>query len=153
MKRVITIIFRWALIADMFILSAVFLKLFANPFANPFSTPVVSASELQTIGPAAKDLMIKMEMVGLSPRDIGQITRPSFTANGRMITLKKDNMQIFEYADPDTATNEASALTLKYKNSSRSPLWKKQMHVRANGTLVMFYMGDQSSIVDFIAQN
>lgn len=98
------------------------------------------------VGPKTNALILDLENIGLDPISVSNITRDFFSAEGKMITLDGDNIQVFEYADSLAATGE---LFLFQKSAqTRRGSWKKNVHLYANVNLIIFYMGERKNIID-----
>ena len=149
----------WILAIDIFIFAAVILKIFyfqptvQLAFASTIhisNEPAAIASD--TVGPATNSLIDQLKMGGLSVTNVQLFKKSPFSGSGHMAVINGsnvgDNIQIFEYPDHDSAMKDASPLAARYMNSSRSSAWKQNMHLYVNSTLAIFYMGNQTDIVN-----
>lgn len=139
----------WAFVIDVCLLSVLYVKLFiierVTPTAYAESTAIIMKPS--PIGLATEDFLQHLTNSGLSPIVTTDVLRKPFTPKGRTVALEGDNIQVFEYSDSATAVKEASMLMQKYEASQRSSEWKKNMHVFNQGSLVIFYMGSNETIV------
>ena len=154
----------WALVVDVILVAALFAKLFyfSQSFSDVqgtagsssvFSSPrFPSALAYDTVpGSATERFVGQLKDHGLTAVMIGKITRrPYFTVEGNTVALNGDSIQVFEYPDHQSAVNDGSTLANRYSASSRSDAWKRDIHLYVDGTLVIFYMGSQNSIVSVL---
>ena len=155
-ERILMRVLFWIVVVDIILALTLFLKLFV--FAPTFSLPTMFASipvaSAAVSGPATGNFVESLNQYNLRPVIIGEISRrPRITVPGQLVALGGDNIQVFEYPDHDSAMNEATALAQAYTESSRSPAWKHNIHVFVKDSLLIFYMGNQSSIVAALEQH
>ncbi len=142
-----------ALIADLIILPASFIKLSSSLKIIPVMAATHAVSGEVLVGPATTLFMQQLKDNNFVPVVFKKIIRRPFTGDGSLITLNGDNVQVFEYSDNDTAMKDASLLADKYAVGSQKLVWKKNMHVYINDKLVIFYFGSQSPITTLLDQN
>jgi hypothetical protein len=77
------------------------------------------------------------------------VKRSPFTVSGQTVVMNGDSMQVFEYSDHNAAMNEASLMAKRYGSNSKS-LWKKDAHIYVNDAKVVFYLGRNNVVLDFL---
>lgn len=132
-----------------------FLKLSSSLRAMPAiaATLMQTNNDSVTLGPKTTQFMQVLKNDNFEPVVFKKITRYPFTGDGRLIVMSGDNFQIFEYADRELAMKDASLFASKYTTYSKKLVWKKDMHVYVNDTLVIFYLGKEPSILYSLDQN
>jgi len=88
--------------------------------------------------------------VNLKPELIQKIKRAPLSVKGALIGLGRDNIQVFEYPDHDTALKEGAIFAEKHTKhigSTASNLWKNTMHLYVRDNIVIFYMGKDADIL------
>jgi hypothetical protein len=89
---------------------------------------------------------------GINPT-LGQaVSRKYLSGSGETISLDGDSFQVFQYSDTSTAEKEASLLAQRYADSTRSILWKNQIHIFASANMVIFYLGKNQGILGTLYQ-
>ncbi len=100
---------------------------------SPFQTFSVHASEINNsytlnnskivVGQGTKDILGKIKITGFNPIVVSNVKRDFFSAQGQIVTLGGDNIQVFEYSDNGTALADVSL----FQNSSETRIgaWKK----------------------------
>lgn len=106
----------------------------------------VAKGEFVSIGSETNKLISKFEEAEFSPTVASPITREFFSVKGRIITLGKGNIQVFEYEDTTTLLNEVS--TFRESANTRIGSWKKDVHLYKNENLIVFYMGQSKGILE-----
>lgn len=79
-----------------------------------------------------------------------KITRKPLAANGVIVALQKDNIEVFEYADRNTAMAESALLAKKYRKPEPNP-WADKIHIYVKDNLLIFYMGKREDILSILA--
>ena len=147
-------IMRWALIVDLIIVPIALLKVFVGP-AN---VPIARAATIESgpVGPATEALMEKLDKgspaATSTPAVRAIVRRPPLSISGKLIAFDHDNFQVYEYTGSEAAQADAALLARAYAASPRSLAWKKEMHVYADGTLVVFYRGNRASLLDSLGR-
>ncbi len=141
---------KWVSLAVCFtflVTGALILKGIFFPEHSPL--PIISEKE---IGTATQSLISNFKNSGLESAFAGRITKPPLSIEGNIITLDKDNIQVFEYPDTFIASNEAGMFLEYYKKiSSRSSL-KSLIHLYQKDAMVIFYMGENKNILDSLGR-
>jgi hypothetical protein len=81
------------------------------------------------------------------------INRSEFSAGGRVITLARNNIQVFEYDRAALATAEAEKFAEGYRQEATRNSWQKTVHLYARGSMLIFYMGDDEKILKALQAN
>lgn len=115
----------------------------ANALADTIRIDTIDIEQSLATGKFTNEL----KNVGLKPVLIQKIKRAPFSVKGALIGLNKDNIQIFEYLDHDTALSEGLVFAKKYTGSMASNKWKNEMHIYVRDNLVIFYMGKDKNIL------
>lgn len=97
------------------------------------------------VGPATQKLIVNITALGLEPVALKSINRNFFTVPGTLVTLKGDNITIFEYPDNATAVVELSALQQSEIVKYRS--WKRLVHIYISENVIVFYAGARPDII------
>lgn len=79
-----------------------------------------------------------------------KITRKPLVANGVIVALQKDNIEVFEYPDRNNAMAESALLAKKYRKPAPNP-WSQIIHIYVKDNLVIFYMGKREDILSVLA--
>jgi len=90
---------------------------------------------------------------GLSPIIIKTIARKSLAGQGVLVGLNGDNMQVFEYPDSQTALEKGNAFAKKFLMNNSLNRWKDVMHVYVRNNIIVFYMGNNKSILNTLSLN
>jgi hypothetical protein len=119
------------------------------------NTPLVEAAPVMamTTSPDLDQLIQGFQKVGMSPTLSQEVTRKYISAPGEIIALGVDNIEVFQYEDTVTAVKEATSLSARYANNTRSTLWKKDIHLYATNNMTIFYLGENQSILSILNQS
>ena len=148
----------WVAVIDLFLLPAIFVKVFFNPWEKRLVAVSETAADEPIFvrapisGPAMTALLAQLKNDDLTLVLAGTVTRRPFAVRGRTIALNGDSLQAFEYPDQAAAARDAAALASAYATSTRKTVWNKMVHIYVSGTLVAFYMGNQDHIVSALDQ-
>ena len=142
----------WAFLIDMIIMPTLFIKLFFIQSAVPVITKAMNDRGSKT---GLQTTLLMQRLLGTSSPPVApaHVTRSPFTVDGKVIALEGDNIQVFEYADHDSAMKDALILAGKFAPSATRPIWKKDMHVYVNDKLAIFYMGHSDLVMNSLKQN
>ena len=103
------------------------------------------------VGSATEQFISVLKESGQNPIPLQQIKRRTFPVSGRIIALVgdnvRDNIQVFEYPDADTAQKETSQLALKYTSSTLLDSWKKDIHLYVKDKVAIYYFGNKKTIL------
>ncbi len=142
------------IIADLIIIPASFLILTSSLRVLPAVAAVMTEStnsDPVTVGPATTKFLDGLKTDHLSPIVLKKVNRRPMTGDGRLVLLNNDNLQIFEYADHKSATDDASVFLKKYNsNTKKNQIRKKDMHIYTAGELVIFYLGTEKTILTIL---
>ncbi|MCX6713244.1 MAG: hypothetical protein NTY66_03505 [Candidatus Vogelbacteria bacterium] len=105
------------------------------------------------IGPATERFIQELKTIGFESSPWKKITRTSFSVPGVIITLDKDNIQVFEYPDSETARKEVSLLAEKYTSRAYSSHWGGSSHLYVKDTLAIFYLGNDKNVLKALVKN
>ncbi len=97
------------------------------------------------VGPAARELISKLQSNGFTPAAIKNTSSNFFTVQGKVTTLANDNIIVYEYSDTLTAQQEAAAFAKKQEATRNS--WRKKVHVFAGDKIIVTYVGERPEIL------
>ncbi len=152
-KSLINKILLIAFVVNVVLLVAIYAELFMVPKAkfsistNPTIQTVSLGSSLNAFTNQLKSS--NLSSVVLASTDVNQ---DSLSIPGKMVLVDGDNIEVFEYADSETALKEASIMSQKFEASPRTPEWKSKIHLYVNKNLLIFYMGEKDSIISALNQ-
>lgn len=148
MIRLVLCAFLLEIIAFLFFINQWF---FSDTSSYALATIALAASDNITdskLKPATEQFMNELESVGQKPVLIQKIKRLPFSAEGVLIGLNNDNVQIFEYPDHETAQKEGVAFAQKYtRETSPKNLWRSVTHIYIRNKMIIFYMGKDANIL------
>ena len=101
-----------------------------------------TSASAETASPEILQLMDKLQASGANPFLVGgaKTRRPPFSVPGILMTLRGDNIQIFEYPNQATSAGEAASFV-----NSRS-----QAHLYVEGSLLVLYTGNRDEIISVL---
>ncbi len=149
MEKVFTTIMLGAFVGDLILFFYFINLIFLSNTAFITPTPALA----MTTSPGLEQLIEGLQKNGISPLLGQEVTRPHISVVGETIMLGGDNIQVFQYEDATTAISEATKLVNRYATGTRSILWKNKIHVYANNSIVIFYLGDNQSILGALDQD
>lgn len=151
MKRFIL----WVFVFNVTTMSVLYVKFFIINKTEPMTMNINRGGISKPVlsGVATEIFIQNLKSDNLDLKVVSKVKREQFTVDGRMVTVNADNFQVFEYPNSETATKEASVIAQKYISSSRSEVWKKNMHVYASDKIVVFYMGNEETIIKSLDKN
>lgn len=134
----------WALTSFVFASNTIPLN---NSFATNNDLPdYVQKGEVVEVGSGTMVLMSKLKNLGFDPNVVSPINREFFSVEGRIITLDKSNIKVFEYEEGVTLTEDVMLFRDSANTSYGS--WKKDVNIYTNENLIIFYMGESKSILE-----
>ena len=151
-ERIILRVIFYIFLVEVFA-SLLFIKMwfFSNDTLVYASTVYASSAPSNTELPRPTgEFISNLENNNFSPVVIAKITRKPLTAQGYIVGLNKDNMEVFEYSNNNSAMAEAALLAKKYRKPDPNP-WAKVIHIYVKDNLVIFYMGNQEEILAALA--
>lgn len=102
-------------------------------------------------GLETQQLMSELHDVHLNPVLNQKIKRTpfstQFTPQGALITLDRDNIQVFEYQDSESAQLQMNLLLENYNEIMMSKTSVKKMHLYIRNSLIIFYLGNNDNIL------
>lgn len=115
---------------------------------NLSSSNVVYAANVpkMIVGPNTEDIIKKITATGLNPIVVGPIMRGTFSVEGKIVTLGGDNINIYEYANSNIASDEVVSFQLSSETSAGS--WKKEVYLYSKDNIIVFYMGEKKNIIN-----
>ena len=129
----------------------IFIKLLV-PSAMAATTDDTSTHGILS-GSATQSLIRELTSNGFTAAAVDKVTRRQFTVGGTIVTLNGDNIQVFEYPSHEMAVIEASNLQEEYRISSQTSGWKNRMHLYVYDTLIIYYVGNSSTVINALDQN
>ncbi len=106
-----------------------------------------------TLGPVVEQFTKELKNIGFEPNLIMKMKRTSFSAEGVLVGIGDDNIQVFEYPDHDIALENGNTFVKRFLVDNSLNKWKDVMHVYVKGNLVVFYMGRDKKILDTFNKN
>lgn len=94
-----------------------------------------------------------LKSVDLGPVMTQKIKRAPFSVIGALISLKGDNIQVFEYPDYETASKEGLMFARGYTNNTKSSFRENTMHLYIKDKIIIFYMGKDKDILTMLRKN
>ena len=110
---------------------------------SPTSASIHGGPEL---GQGTEQLLYDLKKLGLDTSPSRDFGRQPLSTRGVMLTMMNDNVQVFEYPEEGTASLEGGGLARRYTTTIANS-WKKQIHIYLKGTILVFYMGKNDSIL------
>ena len=132
------------------IIFAFFIKTF---FFADLSSFAVTAAKLKTPGAETQQLMAELKDAHFKPVLSQKIKRAPFSAQGALIGVSGDNIQVFEYPNHESAVHELQLLTQKYGGANATATFKQNIHLYIRDALIIFYMGSNESILAELNNN
>jgi len=105
------------------------------------------------LGLATEQFVNELKGVGLKPILDQKIQRMPFSVKGSLISLNRDNIQVFEYSDHGTASKEGAIFSQKYTKDSTKNKWNNIIHLYVRDKIVIFYMGKDINILKILSKN
>lgn len=141
-----------AVIVNVVLVGVIYIALFMFPQAK-YSVTNLTHQEV-SVGVETQSFIKELRTGTLKAVPAAIVTRAPLTVQGRAIALNGDNLQVFEYNSAKTAKKEADMLAKKYESTLKeSVLSEKNVHIYAKDKLLIFYMGNNKSIIDSIVRN
>ncbi len=106
-------------------------------------TQAVSAEEILP----APTIMNELTEAGMEPKMAALVKRPSFSGSGSVLSVGADTMEVFEYEDSDLIQKEAVSFVRRNSAIKTNP-WRDLMHVYIKDKSVIYYMGNNQSVLD-----
>lgn len=94
-------------------------------------------------------LVTSLRAAGARVRRGGTVTQPFFSAKGHLITINREEAQVFEY--PKAGTAEAEAKHVDPAGSSvgtNMMTWLAPPHFYRGGRLIVLYLGENPTVIN-----
>lgn len=108
-------------------------------------------SSLPTQSGNAKDLRSLvggLRASGLTVKRGGNLSQPFFSVKGRLLSVGREQIQVFQYAKTKTAEREAKHVDPTGPSIGASmPMWIGPPHLYQSGRLIVVYVGSDQSII------
>jgi len=76
-----------------------------------------------------------------------EIEQPFFTVKGRMVSVAGEDVQVYQYADEDTARQAAATVSPDGGTIGTSrPFWAASPHFYRKGLLIVLSVGDSAAV-------
>jgi hypothetical protein len=95
-------------------------------------------------------LLEKFEAAGIQVALVrgNKIERPPLSADGILMTLEGDNIQVFEYSSSIFASKEANDFLESYGQASKNRMsWTPTAHLYLESSLIVLYTGNRDEVV------
>ena len=101
-----------------------------------------TSASTETASPKVLQLLNKLQTSGADPFLVGgaKTRRPPFSVPGILMTLRGDNVQVFEYTNQAAAAGEIAS----FVNS------RNQARLYVDGSLVVLYTGNRDEIISVL---
>ncbi len=100
------------------------------------------------VGKSTTNFVNELSKIGGLYPSVGQkISHTPLSVTGVLVSVNKDNIQVFEYPDNASALAEEKNLEQKYIQSKKQTSWDEFKHVYVWGNLVIYYMGNNKNIL------
>ncbi len=110
------------------------------------SNPGADASLEETID--LNSLIAKLQTQGYTVQDSGDLDQPFFSVHGTVLTLKQDDLQIFEYAFSAAMQSEAQLVDPGGSSIGTTMVtWIETPHFFKGGRIIVIYLGDDDAIL------
>lgn len=110
-------------------------------------SPSQSRRTEQTTG--VTKLMADLRARGVTVGRGGTVSQPFFSTKGRIITVNKSDVQVFEYANALLAEAEAKRISPSGAGTGTSMVsWIATPHFYRRGNVIALYVGDDASVIE-----
>lgn len=97
-------------------------------------------------------LMADLRARGATVGRGGTVSQSFFSTKGRIITVNKSDVQVFEHANASLAEAEAKRISSNGTGTGTSRVsWIATPHFYRRGNLITLYIGDDASVIDALA--
>lgn len=94
-------------------------------------------------------LMADLRARGATVGRGGTVSQPFFSTKGRIITVNRIDVQVFEYANASLAETEAKRISPSGTGTGTSMVsWIATPHFYRRGNLIALYVGDDASVIE-----
>ncbi len=94
-------------------------------------------------------LIDNLRQAGATVEPAGEMTQPFFAVTGNIIVVNGGDVQVFEYADVDTAEAEAELVSPDGSSVGTSMIgWVATPHFYKTDRLIVLYVGDSEAVTD-----
>jgi hypothetical protein len=121
---------------------------FADPHlsAMPIGRQAINKSKRTPTN--LKDLINRLRASGEKVGHAGRVSQPFFSVKGQGITIRGEQVQVFEYASAKAAEREAKSVSGSGSSAGTSmPLWVAPPHFYKNRRLIVLYVGENSAVI------
>jgi hypothetical protein len=99
----------------------------------------------------AASLVDALRAAGATAEPVGEVEQPFFPVSGQVIQVNGEDVQVFAFADPETARTQAEQLP---EDGSSFPTlmitWIAPPHFFQQGQVIVLYVGDNIQTLDLL---
>lgn len=89
-----------------------------------------------------------LRKAGATVEPAGEVTQPFFSVQGKVITVRGSDVQVFEYENATAADNEAALVSPDGSSVGTSMIgWVAPPHFYKAGKLIVLYVGESESVI------
>jgi hypothetical protein len=86
-------------------------------------------------------------------RQAGVVSQPFFSVKGHIITVKGEQVQVFQYAKVEKAEVEAKMVDAAGSSVGTNMMtWMARPHFYRSGRLIVLYVGSDSSVINALTK-
>jgi len=90
----------------------------------------------------------KLRSEGLTVEPAGEIEQPFFSVKGKIIQVNGGTLQVFEYDDVSTTTEEAASVSPDGSSIGNTQVeWSDTPHFYHNGKMIILYVGHDEELL------
>lgn len=116
--------------------------------ANQAASPTASQDAAVT---SHDSLVDRLEAAGTTVESNGEVEQVFFSVGGQIIKVNGEDVQVFEFADAETAEQEAGQIAPDGTSATTTMItWIATPHFYRADKVIVLYVGDNQAVLDLL---